>query len=115
MSNWHSKVPKARGFVKDRETGDPLVLDEEGNAWRQDPDKPGVAQKVGRYIPSLWEMIDKRKQESKQVELPPVEVEAKRPVEVKEVPMPSRMPPASKGGPIFEGPETEIKPRRKKR
>ncbi len=126
MSQWHTKVPKARGFVKDRETGDPLVLDERGDAWRQNPDKPGEAQKVGRYMPSLWEMIDKKKQESKQVELPPIEVNVEapqKPVPMKSTPMPPPKARAkgkeggsdSQGNPIFEGPETEIKPSKKKK
>lgn len=123
MSQWHSKVPKARGFVKDRETGNPLVLDEAGDAWREDPDKPGVAQKVGRYMPSLWEMIDKRKQESKQVDLPPIEVVGEAPppkIQMKATPMPPPKAGAKgkagggkeldeQGNPVFKGPETEIR------
>ena len=61
--NWIDQVPGATRTVKDRESGAPLILDDKGHAWREDPDHPGTPQDIGKWMPSLMDVMQNPEKE----------------------------------------------------
>jgi len=114
--NWIDQVPGATRTVKDRESGAPLILDDKGHAWREDPDHPGTPQDIGKWMPSLMDVMQNPEKESKTTQdfSEPSRIAPTKPVQSEGSKGPE--PGSDKfDGPVFNAPETEIKGKKPQR